>query len=120
VSWQPKEPGITATLKDFYQKTPTSRYAYANLKVEYIPKAIINVHILYKLVHEGYVFIKEQNDMYGPPPIGILANSPPQVYGGTLLIQCVSLSCVCVGGGGLCIKYTDGRDVHHLCAALRK
>ena len=43
-------------LKDFYLATPTEEYEYARIKVEYIPKEMMDNYNLWDLVNNGYLY----------------------------------------------------------------
>ncbi len=65
----------TIDLKDFYLMTPMVRPKFMHMKIKALPAKIIE---LYKLVNDkatsdGFIYIKTQKGMYGPPQAGILA-----------------------------------------------
>ena len=62
-------------LKYFYLATPMEEYEYARIKVEYIPKEMMDKYNLWDLVNNEYLYIEIRKGMYGLPQAGRLANN---------------------------------------------
>jgi hypothetical protein len=61
-------------IKDFYLKTPMTRYKYFFIKIELFPEDIIKEYDLRNKVDtNGYIHCKVRHGMYGLPQAGIIA-----------------------------------------------
>jgi hypothetical protein len=61
-------------VNNFYLNTPMDRPEYMRIPLELIPQEIIDAYDLHALAHNGYVYIRINKGMYGPPQAGKLAN----------------------------------------------
>ena len=65
---------MSIDIKDFYLKTPMSRYEYMRLKILELPQDFIYEYKLQnKETKDGYVYLEIRKGMYGLPQAGILA-----------------------------------------------
>ena len=65
---------FTMDIKNFYLMTPLPRLEYVRLKLEDMPKAIIEHYGLReKATPEGAVYVAIKRGMYGLPQTGLLA-----------------------------------------------
>ena len=66
---------LTLGLKNFYLKTTLPTARYMKMKLDILPEEIIVKYNLCKIVHNGWVYIKIKQGMYGLPEAGILAKN---------------------------------------------
>ena len=65
---------ITLDLKNFYLGTPVPEARYMKMKIDILPEDIIAKYNLRNIVHNGWVYIKIKQGMYGLKESGVLAN----------------------------------------------
>ena len=66
---------MTLDISNFYLMTPLKRTEYIRMKIDDLPKEIINEYKLREKVNrQGMVYIEATKEVYGLPQAGLLAN----------------------------------------------
>ncbi len=123
---------MTVDIKNFYLNTLMSRYEYVRIRLDDIPKEIIEQYALRNKVDgNGHVYIEVRKGMYGLPQAGILAQklleerlnkhgySQSKAVPGlwTHSLQPISFTLVIDDFG---IKYVGRQHVQHLLYILKE